>query len=134
MNDINYYYYFQVDGLFGSKRQIIFTSEDSHYSVEKLAMFMGFGSKNVCKVKTNKVGKIDIEDLKKKIEEHLNNDCQPMMISATSGTTVLGAFDDLNSIADLCKQYGMWMHVDAAWGGGALMSSKYRHLLSGIER
>lgn len=133
MNDINYYY-FQVDGLFGSKRQIIFTSEDSHYSVEKLAMFMGFGSKNVCKVKTNKVGKIDIEDLKKKIEEHLNNDCQPMMISATSGTTVLGAFDDLNSIADLCKQYGMWMHVDAAWGGGALMSSKYRHLLSGIER
>ncbi|KAM7351237.1 glutamate decarboxylase-like protein black [Cochliomyia hominivorax] len=124
----------KVTGLFGSKRQIIFTSEDSHYSVEKLAMFMGLGSENVCKIKTNEVGKIDIEDLKNKIELCVNNNCEPMMISATSGTTVLGAFDDLNSIADLCNKHGMWMHVDAAWGGGALMSPKYRHLLSGIER
>ncbi|XP_023301249.2 cysteine sulfinic acid decarboxylase [Lucilia cuprina] len=121
-------------GLFGSKRQIIFTSEDSHYSVEKLAMFMGMGSENVCKIKTNKFGKVDIENLEKQIKKCISENCEPMMISATSGTTVLGAFDDLNSVADLCKQYGMWMHVDAAWGGGALMSPKYRHLLNGIER
>lgn len=128
------WFLFQKKGLFGSKRQIIFTSEDSHYSIEKLAMFMGLGSENVWKIKTDNVGKVDIKDLEDKIKTSVSKDFEPIMISATSGTTVLGAFDDLNSISDLCKKYGMWMHVDAAWGGGALMSPKYRHLLDGIEK
>lgn len=51
-----------------------------------------------------------------------------------TGTTVLGAFDPLEEIADLCEKYNLWLHVDAAWGGGALMSQKYRKLLKGIER
>lgn len=51
-----------------------------------------------------------------------------------AGTTVLGAFDPLEKIADLCKKHNIWMHVDAAWGGGALVSQKYRKLLKGIER
>lgn len=51
-----------------------------------------------------------------------------------SGTTVLGAFDPIEEIADLCEKYKLWMHVDAAWGGGALISQKYRKLLKGIER
>lgn len=56
------------------------------------------------------------------------------MLLLHKGTTVLGAIDPLEGIADLCAEFGMWMHVDAAWGGGILMSSKYRHLLKGIER
>ncbi|XP_073824673.1 glutamate decarboxylase-like protein black [Musca autumnalis] len=122
------------NGLFTTKRQIIFTSEDSHYSVEKLAMFMGLGSENVCKIKTDKCGKIDIDDLELNIKKHISEDCVPLMVSATAGTTVLGAYDNLEQIADLCAQHGMWMHVDAAWGGGALMSPIHRHLLKGIER
>ena len=47
---------------------------------------------------------------------------------------MLGAFDPLEKIADLCEKYNLWMHVDAAWGGGALMSQKYKKLLKGIER
>lgn len=58
----------------------------------------------------------------------------PFMVSATAGTTVLGAFDPLEKIADLCQKYNLWLHVDAAWGGGAMMSQKYRGLLKGIER
>jgi glutamate/tyrosine decarboxylase-like PLP-dependent enzyme len=50
------------------------------------------------------------------------------------GTTVLGAFDPIDKIADMCGKYGLWFHVDAAWGGGALMSPKYRTLMKGIER
>ncbi|XP_017483023.1 PREDICTED: cysteine sulfinic acid decarboxylase [Rhagoletis zephyria] len=121
-------------GLFGGKQLIIFTSEDAHYSVEKLAMFMGFGSENVCKIATNNLGKMDVGDLETKIQRYLSEDARPLMVSATAGTTVLGAFDDLNSIADICEKYSMWFHVDAAWGGGALVSKKYRHLLNGIER
>ena len=52
----------------------------------------------------------------------------------SAGTTVLGAFDPLEEIADVCKEHGLWFHVDAAWGGGALVSAKHRHLLKGIER
>ncbi|XP_016962075.1 cysteine sulfinic acid decarboxylase [Drosophila biarmipes] len=121
-------------GLFNAKPLIIFTSEDAHYSVEKLAMFMGFGSEHVRKIATNEVGKMRLSDLEDQVKLCLENNWQPLMVSATAGTTVLGAFDDLAGISEICKKYNMWMHVDAAWGGGALMSKKYRHLLSGIER
>jgi len=50
------------------------------------------------------------------------------------GTTVLGAFDPIEEIADVCAEYGLWFHVDAAWGGGALMSPTHRKLMQGIER
>ena len=82
----------------------------------------------------------------------------PFFVSATSGTTVLGAFDPLGPVADVCQRHGLWLHVDvsaggallctpspdsphpprsapqAAWGGSALLSRKHRHLLAGIER
>lgn len=56
------------------------------------------------------------------------------MVSATAGTTVIGAFDPLAQIADTCEKYGLWLHVDAAWGGGALVSKRHRGLLNGVER
>lgn len=60
--------------------------------------------------------------------------CVLFSFRRTAGTTVLGAFDPLDGIADLCAKYKMWFHVDAAWGGGALMSKKYRQLLNGVQR
>lgn len=59
---------------------------------------------------------------------------EPFLINATLGTTVLGAFDPLPEIADLCEKHDLWMHVDASWGGGAVFSEKHRHKLAGIER
>lgn len=47
---------------------------------------------------------------------------------------MLGAFDPLPEIADICKKYGLWLHVDAAWGGAVMFSKRYRHLINGIER
>ena len=95
---------------------------------------MGMGSDNVCKIATDQYGKMDLKVLKEEIEKSLKEGAQPLMVSATAGTTVLGAFDDFKGIAKLCQTYGIWLHVDAAWGGGALVSKKHRHLLSGIER
>lgn len=114
---------------------VIFTSEDAHYSVQKLASFMGIGSANVYAIRTNPdTGKLCIDHLAKEIERAKAEDALPLMVSATAGTTVLGAFDPLPEIAALCEQHNMWLHVDAAWGGGALVSQKYRKLLQGIER
>ncbi|ELW47931.1 Glutamate decarboxylase-like protein 1 [Tupaia chinensis] len=58
----------------------------------------------------------------------------PFLVCATSGTTVLGAFDPLDEIADICERHDLWLHVDASWGGSALMSRKHRTLLHGIHR
>lgn len=55
-------------------------------------------------------------------------------MNATAGTTVYGAYDPLDKIADICQKYGLWMHVDGAWGGSALLSKKYRGLMKGIDR
>lgn len=121
-------------GLCGGPRLVLFTSEDAHYSVQKLASFMGLGMDNVYKVQTDPIGKIIPENLEEQILRAKSEGALPFMVSATAGTTVLGAFDPLEKIADICEKYGLWMHVDAAWGGGALMSPKYRHLLEGIER
>ena len=51
-----------------------------------------------------------------------------------TGTSVLGAFDPIDSIADVCAKENLWLHVDSAWGGGALVSTKYKHKLRGIHR
>lgn len=58
----------------------------------------------------------------------------PYFVNATAGTTVYGAYDPLDKIADICQKYGLWMHVDGAWGGSALLSKKYLGLMKGIDR
>ena len=65
---------------------------------------------------------------------YMSQGYHPYLINATSGTTVAGAFDPLDAIADIAEKYKIWMHVDAAWGGGVLMSSTHRSLMKGIER
>lgn len=120
-------------GVYAVPRLVLFTSELAHYSTKKLAAFMGIGSDNCILVKTDNLGKIDVNDLEKKIEEAIEDGATPFLVTATAGTTVYGAFDPLLPISALCKKYNIWLHVDAAWGGGALMSKKHRHLLNGIE-
>lgn len=123
----------QSKGVYAVPRLVLFTSELAHYSTKKLAAFMGIGTDNCILVKTDKLGKIDVNDLEKKIEESIEDGATPFLVTATAGTTVYGAFDPLVPISALCKKYNVWLHVDAAWGGGALMSNKHKHLLNGIE-
>ncbi|CAL8081098.1 unnamed protein product [Orchesella dallaii] len=121
-------------GLCGMKEMVMFVSEDCHYSFKKLASFQGLGMKNVVGIKVDRKGKMIIEDLVDQIEISLEKGQDPFMVAATAGTTVLGAFDPIEEVAKICQKYELYLHVDAAWGGGALMSPKYRHLLKGIEK
>nr|XP_003702496.2 PREDICTED: cysteine sulfinic acid decarboxylase [Megachile rotundata]XP_012138826.1 PREDICTED: cysteine sulfinic acid decarboxylase [Megachile rotundata] len=120
-------------GLCSGGKLIVFTSRDAHYSVKKLSAFLGIGTNNVYEVKTDARGKMCVSDLEAQIKRALEENAVPLMVSATAGTTVLGAYDPLRDIAACCKKYNLWFHVDAAWGGGALMSRKHRYLLDGIE-
>ncbi|XP_030753463.1 cysteine sulfinic acid decarboxylase [Sitophilus oryzae] len=131
-----HYFYPEVKtkGLHGMKKLAVFTSEDAHYSIKKLASFLGLGTENVHLVKTDSIGKMDPEHLEQLIKKSIDDGSAPFIVSATAGTTVLGAFDPIEKLADICEKYKLWLHVDAAWGGGALVSKKHRKLLKGIER
>eukprot|EP00062_Callorhinchus_milii_P024041 gi/632983525/ref/XP_007908690.1/ PREDICTED: cysteine sulfinic acid decarboxylase isoform X1 [Callorhinchus milii] len=121
-------------GLWVVPRLVIFTSEEGHYSLTKGAAFLGLGTDNVWTVKTDGRGRMLAAELDEQIQAAKSEGAVPLMVSATAGTTILGAFDPLAEIADVCQQHGVWLHVDAAWGGGALLSKRHRHLLAGIER
>lgn len=88
---------------------------------------------NVYSVKVDERGKMRVDELRRQVERALDEGARPLMVSATAGTTVIGAFDPLRDIAEVCREHGMWLHVDAAWGGGALISQEHRGLLDGIE-
>ena len=72
----------------------------------------GIGDNNLVLIKTDKNGCMIVSDLEVKIKEVIEAGKTPFFVSATSGTTVIGAFDDLNGIADVCQKYNIWMHVD----------------------
>uniref|UniRef100_A0A8C4PLG7 Cysteine sulfinic acid decarboxylase n=1 Tax=Equus asinus asinus TaxID=83772 RepID=A0A8C4PLG7_EQUAS len=112
----------------------LFTSKECHYSIKKGAAFLGLGTDSVRVVKADERGKMIPEDLERQISLAKAEGAVPFLVTATSGTTVLGAFDPLEAIADVCQRHGLWLHVDAAWGGSVLLSQTHRHLLAGIQR
>uniref|UniRef100_A0A8C1I2U4 Cysteine sulfinic acid decarboxylase n=1 Tax=Cyprinus carpio carpio TaxID=630221 RepID=A0A8C1I2U4_CYPCA len=136
MNVARYWAFPQVktQGLWATPRMAIFTSQQGHYSMKKAAAFLGIGTDNVFIVQVDESGSMRPEDLEAKIVQAKSQDAVPFFVNATAGTTVQGAFDPLNRIADISERNGMWMHVDAAWGGSVLFSKKHKHLVAGIER
>ncbi|VDI46258.1 sulfinoalanine decarboxylase [Mytilus galloprovincialis] len=121
-------------GVFSIQPMVLLTSEDAHYSIAKGANFLGFGTDSIIKVKTDDKGRVKPDDLENKIQQCKQNKTTPVMFMATCGTTVLGAYDDLEGVADVCQRHNVWMHVDAAWGGGVMLSDKLKHLTKGVER
>ncbi|TKS81606.1 Acidic amino acid decarboxylase GADL1 [Collichthys lucidus] len=122
------------DGLSAAPRLVMFTSQECHYSISKAAAFVGIGTKNVYVVPSDNRGKMIPSALEEQIKTAKSEGAVPFMVNATAGTTVLGAFDPIQEIADICEKYKLWLHVDACWGGAALMSKKHKHLLKGIHR
>ncbi|MFT5958981.1 MAG: sulfinoalanine decarboxylase [Polaribacter sp.] len=117
-----------------SKPLIIYTSEECHYSNAKNASFAGIGKNNIRYIKADAVGRMLPEDLEAQIKEDIKNGAIPTYVNATAGTTVLGAFDPLDTIADITEKYNIWLHVDGAYCGSVIFSEKYKHLVKGVER
>lgn len=119
----------------GLEQLVLFTSEQSHYSIDKSAALTGILKENVRQVKCDKFGRMNDDQLKIEIEKSLSDNQFPFMVCATAGTTVLGSIDPINSIAELLKDYAdIWLHVDGALCGAVLLSEKHRYLLNGIEK
>ncbi len=113
---------------------MVYTSADSHYSIQKNAAFSGIGRENVRYISVNDHGKMNHEELEKTMQEDLENGLTPTMVNATAGSTVLGVFDDVTSLSTICKKFDVWLHVDGAYCGSVIFSSKYKYLIKGIEK
>lgn len=116
------------------KEPVIFTSEHSHSSIQKIGMMIGIGTENVMKIKTDANSKIDIHDLVIQINQQIDAGKQPFAIVATAGTTVSGNIDPLMALSELAKKFDLWFHVDAIYGGAVVFSEKFKHLIDGIEQ
>ncbi|MFJ9004459.1 lysine decarboxylase DesA [Streptomyces canus] len=112
----------------------IFASEVSHFSVKKSAKLLGLGQDSVVSVPVDHDKRMQTVALAHELERCRRDGLVPMAVVATAGTTDFGSIDPLPEIAELCEQYGAWMHVDAAYGCGLLASLRYRDRIDGIER
>jgi glutamate/tyrosine decarboxylase-like PLP-dependent enzyme len=112
---------------------IVYTSAESHYSVIKNAGMLGLGRNNVRKIESDYIGRMDSTHLEAEIKKDLSKGNVPFYINATAGTTVLGAYDQFKEASDIAKKYNLWLHIDGALGGSALLSTKHKHLLEGSE-
>lgn len=111
----------------------VYVSAEAHYSFDKAANITGIGTQNLIQIPCNERGEMIPEELERTIASDIKEGFRPLMVGATAGTTVLGAFDPLEKIAEICENHQIWMHVDAAWGGGALFSQSARGMLKGVE-
>ncbi|MGP1587686.1 MAG: pyridoxal phosphate-dependent decarboxylase family protein [Treponemataceae bacterium] len=110
-----------------------YTSEISHFSMEKSCHLMGLGYDSVVKVPVNEKMKMDLVSLENLIKKDIDNGNIPVCIAATIGTTDYGSIDEVAPIKDICSKYGMWLHADAAYGGGVILSGKFASVIGDLS-
>jgi sulfinoalanine decarboxylase len=117
-----------------SKPMVIYASKECHYSNAKNASFAGIGKNNIRYIESDSEGLMLPAKLEAQVIKDLNEGLIPTFVTATAGTTVMGAFDPIDPIADITEKYGIWLHVDGAYCGSVIFSEKYKYLVNGIER
>lgn len=111
----------------------MYTSEISHFSMEKSCHIMGLGYKSVVKVPVDSHKKMDVAALRSLIDADIKAGNIPFLIVATVGTTDFGSIDPLEELSQLAREHNMWLHADAAYGSGVIMSDKYRSRVAGLS-
>jgi glutamate/tyrosine decarboxylase-like PLP-dependent enzyme len=113
---------------------VLYVSAEAHHSLLKAARMCGLGSDAVREIPVDERFRMDVGALSRQIARDRSRWFAPFMVVATAGTTNAGAIDPLEAVADVAEGAGLWLHVDAAWGGAAALVPEMRHLLKGAER
>ncbi|KKM24841.1 hypothetical protein LCGC14_1601080 [marine sediment metagenome] len=111
-----------------------FVNEQAHYSFETAANVLGIGAKNVIKVKADKNGRLIPAELEREINDSINRGEKPFFAAATCATTLLGAYDPIEEMSEICNKYDVWLHADGSFGGSIIISDNHRYLMKGIEK
>jgi glutamate/tyrosine decarboxylase-like PLP-dependent enzyme len=116
-----------------SSQPVIYLTGESHHSFVKIARMTGLGTRSLREIHTNTDYALRVDVLERQIERDRQNGLLPFMVIGTAGTTGAGVVDPLPKIAEVARRRSLWFHVDAAWGGGALLAPVLRSTLRGIE-
>src|SRR5213594_2964829 len=111
----------------------IYLTREAHHSFNKIAHMTGLGRRAIRTVATDRHLKMDLGDLARRVAEDRQNGFAPLLVVGTVGTTGAGVIDPLPELARFCRSEELWFHVDAAWGGAAVISPRLRGHLAGIE-
>jgi aromatic-L-amino-acid decarboxylase len=112
----------------------LYASDQAHSSLEKGAITLGLGEANVRRVASDDLYRMDVDALRRAVEEDLRAGHHPLAVVATTGTTSATSVDPVVEIADVCREHRVWLHVDAAYGGAMALLEEGRHLMRGVER
>jgi aromatic-L-amino-acid decarboxylase len=112
---------------------VVYVSEQSHSSIEKAALLAGFGRENVRRLPVDDRFAMRVDALRRTVREDLGRGLKPCAVVATTGTTTSTALDPLEAIAPVAREHDLWLHVDAAMAGSALILPECRSLWHGIE-
>lgn len=126
---------FANEGLLAMKgRPLLYCSSEAHHSFVRAAKTSGLGRNSVRMIATDEKGTIRTDILEKAIISDKAEGNLPFMIIGTAGTTGTGAIDDLNALALIAERYSLFYHIDAAWGGAAVLNPETRFWVNGIEK
>jgi aromatic-L-amino-acid decarboxylase len=114
-------------------RLVAYTSSQAHSSIEKAVKIAGLGRQNLRLIEVDQNFAMRPDDLKQQILADRANGLQPFFVCATIGTTSSNAVDPLPEIGPLCREEGLWLHVDAAMSGTAALCPEYRHIHAGLD-
>jgi aromatic-L-amino-acid decarboxylase len=117
-----------------SRDLVLYTSEHAHSSVEKGAVAIGIGQRNVRLIPADAEFRMRPDALAQAIALDLAHGLRPFCVVPTVGTTSTTSIDPVPAIADIAGRFGLWMHVDAAYGGAAALAPEFQHVLEGADR
>ena len=116
------------------QRGVLYISREGHDSVKKAALTLGFSSRSIRTIGVDESCRMKIEELTAAVDQDRQQGLLPFFVCANAGTTNTGAIDPLPEIADFCAIAGLWLHIDAAYGGFAAITPAGRELLTGMDR
>lgn len=113
---------------------IIYTSDQGHSCIQKAVEVLGIGSDCLRRISVDSDFRMDIDALRSQILQDRADGLMPVCVAASAGTVNTGAIDPLDAIADLCKEYGLWFHIDGSYGAVGLLDERVSSLFHGIQR
>ena len=122
------------DGLTSLREPLtVYCSTETHSATEKDVKIAGLGRRHLRKIPVDAHFAMRADALEAAIREDIAGGARPACVVATLGTTGVGAVDPLRAIGEVCRRHGVWLHVDAAWAGSALVLPEHRAMLDGVE-
>jgi aromatic-L-amino-acid/L-tryptophan decarboxylase len=115
-------------------RPTVYMSDQSHTALSRAATIVGVRPERVRKVPSDELFRLDLDELRRAVESDRAEGLTPIAVCANAGATNTGAVDPIAAVADFCEQEGIWLHVDAAYGGFAVLTEEGKRLFRGLER